>query len=110
MMRRTLRFTQSLTSRRLMSNLVIPGNQDAFNTILKSDAKAILYYTASWCPPCKAIAPIFENLSKENPNITFTKVDVDALPEAASFAGIQSVPTFLFRSEQKTISEVGVMC
>jgi thioredoxin 1 len=101
----SFRLAYSKAPHRMFSNLVLPGSQDAFNAIIKSDGKTILYYTASWCPPCKAIAPIFEKLSKENKDITFAKIDVDTLPEAADFAKIRSVPTFLFRNKQANIAE-----
>lgn len=103
---RSWRITHYATPRRLFSNLILPGSQGAFASILKADGKTVLYYTASWCPPCKAIAPIFEKLSKEHKDITFVKIDVDALPEAADFAKIRSVPTFLFRNNQANIAEV----
>jgi len=50
--------------------------------------------TASWCPPCKAIAPVFEKLAHDNPAVHMVKVDVDANPESAEAAGVQGVPTF----------------
>jgi thiol-disulfide isomerase/thioredoxin len=66
----------------------------------------VLYYTATWCPPCRAIAPIFEKLSEKYENIVFTKIDVDQLPEAATAASIRSVPTFIFKNKGKTVTEV----
>jgi thioredoxin 1 len=39
----------------------------------------VVDYTAVWCGPCKAIAPTFETLATENPDIDFLKVDVDEL-------------------------------
>ena len=68
--------------------------------------KAVVYFTASWCPPCKRIAPIFESLSKEFSGITFAKVDVDNVPEAASANFVRSVPTFQFRVGKQVLTEV----
>jgi thioredoxin 1 len=66
----------------------------------------VLYYTATWCPPCRAIAPIFEKLSEKYENVVFTKIDVDQLPEAAAAASISSVPTFILKNNGKTMTQV----
>mmetsp|Transcript_5682 Transcript_5682/g.15924 ORF Transcript_5682/g.15924 Transcript_5682/m.15924 type:complete len:99 (-) Transcript_5682:107-403(-) len=59
--------------------------------------KAVLYFTAQWCGPCRAIAPVFDKLEAEHgEGVTFAKVDIDALPDAAGLERIQSVPTFVF--------------
>ena len=61
------------------------------------------------CPPCKRIAPFFENLSKKYADVSFVKVDVDDLSDAAAAAGVQSVPTFQFRDGSQKKYEVGSM-
>ena len=39
--------------------------------------KQILYFTASWCPPCKMIAPIYASLAETYPAVAFGKIDID---------------------------------
>jgi len=59
--------------------------------------KAVLVdYTASWCGPCKMIAPVLDKIAgAADPNqIEFYKVDVDDAAEIASRAGISAMPTF----------------
>ncbi len=57
----------------------------------------IIDFYASWCGPCKTIAPIMEDLAKEyEGQIYVYKVDVDAQPEIAAAYGIQSIPTLFF--------------
>ena len=85
--------------------VVIVGDDDAFRKLSEKDGKKIYYFTASWCPPCKAIAPRFEALSTEFPDISFLKIDIDANPEAAGDAGIKSVPTFQFSNGQSKLAE-----
>lgn len=61
----------------------------------------VFYFTATWCPPCKMIAPIFEQLSKENPKTKFVKIDIDDNMDVAGKYAINSVPTFMFMHGQK---------
>lgn len=93
--------------KRGLSNLFILKNDEAFNKQKKEIlGKKILYFTASWCPPCKAIAPVFESLSKKHSSLSFIKIDVDSLPETALDYSIRSVPTFVFLNENKALSQV----
>jgi thioredoxin len=63
----------------------------------KGQKPAIIDFYADWCGPCKAVAPIFEELSDEYANdITIYKVDTDAEPELSHAFGIQSIPSILF--------------
>ncbi|MEI7504208.1 MAG: thioredoxin [Paludibacter sp.] len=58
------------------------------------DKPCIIDFYATWCGPCKMVAPILDDLAKEyNGQIYIYKVDVDAEPEIAAAYGIQSIPT-----------------
>jgi len=55
----------------------------------------IIDFTATWCPPCQRIGPVFERIAGEQAgSVTMKKVDVDANSEAAAAAGINCMPTF----------------
>jgi thioredoxin 1 len=56
----------------------------------------VIDFFATWCGPCKKIAPIFEQLAQVYPSIVFLKVDVDISGEVAEKFEIQAMPTFLF--------------
>ena len=88
------------------SNFLVLGDDSAFNKISETNTKKILYFTATWCPPCKAIAPIFETLSKKHPDLSFVKIDVDSLTETAQKYQIRSVPTFIFMNGQTRLAQV----
>lgn len=64
--------------------------------VLKSDLPVIVDFWASWCGPCRMIAPIFEDLSNDYAGrLKFGKVDVDACPATAGQFGIRSIPSLL---------------
>lgn len=61
------------------------------------DKPAIVDFTATWCGPCRSIAPILEELAKENKDqIVIYKVDVDKCRDIAEAFGIKSVPAVLY--------------
>ncbi len=53
-------------------------------------------FFATWCGPCKRIAPAFEELAKKFSNVTFLKVDVDDSDDIAAKFNVNSLPTFVF--------------
>ena len=54
----------------------------------------VIDFTATWCPPCKRIGPIYEGHAANYPELVLKKLDVDANAEGAQAAGIQAMPTF----------------
>ncbi|WP_224487877.1 thioredoxin [Robertkochia flava] len=62
----------------------------------KGDKPAIIDFYADWCGPCKMVAPLLEELSNENPDITIYKLDTEAEQELAAAFGIRSIPSLLF--------------
>ena len=60
-------------------------------------------YTATWCQPCKQLAPVFEELQREMTNerdqITFQTIDVDMDKASALENGVSSIPTVIFEKD-----------
>mmetsp|Transcript_11469 Transcript_11469/g.41988 ORF Transcript_11469/g.41988 Transcript_11469/m.41988 type:complete len:104 (-) Transcript_11469:909-1220(-) len=84
------------------------GSTEEFNTIIKGDKPVIVDFTASWCGPCKMIAPFFAQLAETYPTIEFIKVDVDELDDVAAQCGISAMPTFqVFKGGEKVDEMVG---
>ncbi|OVA11210.1 Thioredoxin-like fold [Macleaya cordata] len=66
----------------------------------------ILYFTATWCGPCRFMSPLFESLAGKHPKVVFVKVDIDELRDVAARWNINSVPTFFFIKNGKEIDKV----
>eukprot|EP00455_Lapot_gusevi_P023440 TRINITY_DN2436_c0_g2_i2.p2 TRINITY_DN2436_c0_g2~~TRINITY_DN2436_c0_g2_i2.p2 ORF type:complete len:132 (-),score=56.56 TRINITY_DN2436_c0_g2_i2:296-691(-) len=71
-----------------------------------SKSLLVVDWFATWCGPCKMVAPHFEKMSKEHTDVTFAKVDVDQCEESASGAGISVMPTFQFYKQGQKIGEL----
>ncbi|KAL1199711.1 Thioredoxin H1 [Cardamine amara subsp. amara] len=73
-----------------------------------NDSKTLVVvdFTASWCGPCRFIAPFFADLAKKLPNVIFLKVDIDELKSVASDWAIEAMPTFMFLKEGKILDKV----
>jgi len=79
-----------------------------FYQIINKDRPAVVDFWATWCGPCKAIAPVFDRLSEEMTNVDFYKVDVDDQEDVAQEAGVRMMPTFLvFKGGIKVDSTMG---
>ncbi|KAL2127587.1 hypothetical protein VTI74DRAFT_10450 [Chaetomium olivicolor] len=87
-----------------MSKTVNISSPSQFSEVLRSSRLVVADFMAEWCAPCKAVSPIFEQLSAalSRPNlVTFVKVDTDQQKEVAQAYRVTSLPTFIiFRNGQ----------
>ena len=66
----------------------------------------VIDFFATWCGPCKRIAPFFEQLADEYVGVTFLKVDVDESPELTNAFDVSVMPTFLFLKNGKIVKRI----
>lgn len=87
-------------------------NTNSFNTeVENSSGVVVVDFFATWCGPCKMLAPVFESLSKElGTQAKFVKVDIDQSLEIANKYRISSVPTMIVFKDGKPVDTlVGFM-
>lgn len=82
---------------------VIEVTDDTFESeILKSDIPAIVYFWAKWCTPCKAIAPVIDEIAKEfTGKIKVCRLNVNENTETATDSAIMNIPTLVFFKDGK---------
>lgn len=69
-------------------------------------SKVVIKFSASWCGPCKKIAPVYDKLSEEHKNITFYEVDVDENEVLAEEFKISAMPTFVSLNKGEEFSRL----
>ena len=72
--------------------------------VLKEKGVVVVDFWATWCGPCKMIAPIVEELDEEISTVNFVKVDVDTNPQIANQYKIVSIPTLKIFKDGKLIN------
>jgi thioredoxin 1 len=75
--------------------------------VLESDQPAMVDFWASWCGPCKMIAPFIDELAKEYAGkMKIGKIDVDSNPKIATEYGVMSIPTIIFFKNGKVLNQI----
>jgi thioredoxin 1 len=90
----------------------VPVTDKTFDEeVLKSPTPVLVDFWATWCAPCKMIAPVLEEIAREKDGtLKIVKLDVDENPETAQKYGVMSIPTLLvFKGGREVNRLIGYM-
>jgi thioredoxin 1 len=92
-------------------NLPAVSDADFEAEVLESPTPVLVDFWATWCSPCRMIAPVLEEIATESgDSLRISKLDVDSSPGTPMRYGVQSIPTLiLFKNGQETERIVGFL-
>jgi thioredoxin 1 len=89
------------------SSLVHVNDKDFTLEVLQSDLPVLVDFWATWCGPCKSIAPIIDELAKEyTGRVKMAKLNVDENPATPSQYGVRGIPTLILFKGGKILEQV----
>ncbi len=88
---------------------LVVTNENFEAEVINSTQPVLVDFWATWCGPCKMLAPTIDEISKENTDFKVCKVDIDQNPELAQRFGIMSIPTLVvLKNGEEVTRSVGV--
>ena len=85
---------------------VIVTDKSFADEVLGSDKPVLVDFWATWCGPCKMVAPVLEEIASEHSEIKIVKIDIDANPQAAREYKVMSIPTMIVFSGGEPVKQI----
>lgn len=84
-------------------------NEEVFESkVLNSNKITVVDFFATWCGPCKMLSPVIDELSEQNENVDFYKVNVDENPQLAQTYDVNTIPNVLiFKNGERIANSIG---
>ena len=84
-------------------------NQDEFEKeVLNEEGVVVVDFFATWCGPCKMLAPVLDEVQDEMKNVKIVKIDIDENSDKASEYGVKNIPTIkIFKNGEEITTNVG---
>lgn len=88
--------------------MTVNANETTFEEeVINSELPVLVDFWAAWCGPCRAVAPVLEELSEEKAGqLRIVKVDIDENPALAQKYGIQSIPNMILFKDGKPVHQI----
>ena len=91
----------------MAGNVIELGDAEFKREVLESSEPVLVDFTATWCPPCRVIAPVIESLASEyKGRMKMAKLNVDDHPVTPEQYGIRAMPTLLFFKGGKVVKQI----
>ncbi|CAA6654584.1 unnamed protein product [Spirodela intermedia] len=82
------------------------GWDEAISEAYENGKIVVANFSASWCAPCRSIAPLYGEMSEKFPSLTFVTVDVDKMMELSSSWEVRATPTFFFLRDGRQLDKL----
>ncbi|RYZ43784.1 MAG: thioredoxin [Myxococcaceae bacterium] len=88
-------------------NVIELGDAEFRREVLESSEPVLVDFTATWCPPCRVLAPVIESLAAEyKGRMKMAKLNVDDHPMTPQQYGIRAMPTLLFFKDGQVVKQL----
>ncbi|MDZ4992553.1 thioredoxin [Clostridium perfringens] len=86
-------------------------NENQFeNEVLKEEGIVVVDFFATWCGPCKMLAPVLDEVQDEMKNVKIVKIDIDKNSDKAAEYGVKNIPTIkIFKNGEEVTTNVGFL-
>lgn len=85
---------------------IVTATDARFKEEVESAETALVYFGAEWCPPCKRIAPVLQEIGREMPDLKIVKMDVDEEPATAGSFGVMGLPTMIMFKHGEAVDRI----